>query len=108
MGKKIVFTLFVLILISAQVFLIYALQHSGADDFRGVWRSFGTQQTDYSRFVFRTIEWWWVLPVVCLVLLALTLKRSTAFRVALTIVASLVGTVAVYGSVYSPAMMIRI
>jgi len=81
---------------------------SGTDSFSGVWQSFGTQQTDYSRFGFRTVELWWVLPVACLAHLALTLKRSTAFCVALTIAASPVGKVAVYASVYSPAMMIRI
>jgi hypothetical protein len=108
MLKKIVLILFVLLLTFAQIYLIYALQHGGVESFRDAWRTFGVRQTEYSLFVFNTIKWWWAVPTICLGLLALALRRLVALSVTVVVTASLTGTIALYWSVYSPSLMVRI
>lgn len=108
MLKKITLATVVLFLVSAQAYFIYALQHGGTSVYADLWRSFGVNQTEYSKYVFHTIKWWWSLPGLCLSLLALALVRPTIFRSALAWITSLAGTIALYWSAYAPALFINI
>ena len=108
MLKKIVLIVSVLLLVLAQMYLIYALQHGGVYAFTDLWKSFGVTQTDYSKFVFITIKWWWSLPAFCLLLLTLALFRPSLLRSSSAVVVSLVGVIALYWSVYAPALFINV
>lgn len=108
MIKKISLALFVVVLTGIQAFFIYALQDGGAEQFRDVWADFDVSQTEYSKFVFNSIQWWWSLPALSLTFLASALKRPTILRMALAIATSLIGTFALLWAVYSPALMIKL
>jgi len=106
--KKLVLIVVVLGLALAQVVFIYALQHGAASNFESLWRGFGVSQTEYSQFVFRTVKWWWGLPVFCLVLLALALRQTNKLLTTAVLLVSFIGTVALYWSVYAPSLFIDI
>ena len=108
MLKKIALISSVLLLVLAQMYFIYMLQHGGVSSLTDLWKSFGVTQTPYSRFVFLTIKWWWSLPVLCLMLLALALLRPSLLRSTGAVIVSLGGVIALYWSVYSPALLINI
>ncbi len=104
--KKLALIVVVLGLVVAQVIFVYTFQHGATSQFESLWYSFGSSQTGYSQFVFRTIKWWWTLPAICLVLLALALWRPRRFRITIALLASFIGTVALYWSAYAPSMFI--
>ena len=108
MIKKLVLIVVVLCLVCAQAFFIYALQHGAASEFEGLWRGFGLPQSEYSQLVFRTIKWWWSLPAFCLVLLALALWRNRKLHTTAVLLASFIGTVALYWSAYAPSLFVDV
>jgi hypothetical protein len=107
MFKRVTFIATVLLLVSAQSFFIYAFQHGAGDAFVNLWSSFSATQTGYSQFVFRTIKWWWVLPVLCLLLAGIAVWTLKTRYVLLCLAISFIGTVALYGSAYAPLLFIR-
>ncbi|WP_442682811.1 hypothetical protein ACSBPQ_14645 [Stenotrophomonas sp. JC08] len=108
MLKKLVLIVIVLLLALAQSYFIYAVQHGADDAFAGAWSSFNVAQSEYSQFVFRTIKWWWALPVLCLLLAAIAAWKSKTRLVFLALVFSFIGTIALYWSAYAPSLLIRI
>lgn len=108
MFKKIALVVTILLLVLAQSHFIYAVQCGGANAFAALWKGFGVTQTAYSQFVFRTIEWWWAVPVLCMLLLTVTAYRPTPLRRLAVIFVSLAGVVALYWSVYAPALFIAL
>lgn len=108
MLKKLLFVAVVLVLVLAQGYFIYAVQHGAIDAFTGAWSSFNVAQSGYSQFVFRSIKWWWALPAICLLLVGFVTWRPTVFRVVLALSFSLLGTVALYWSAYAPSLFIQI
>ncbi|PXF29909.1 hypothetical protein WH50_18325 [Pokkaliibacter plantistimulans] len=98
--------LFLLALV--QGYFIYAVQHGFGTSLNQAWNSFGVSQSGYSQFVFNTIAWWWILPVLCLVFVLSAFrvrkKRYRAFMVAF----GLFGTIALYASAYAPSLFITI
>ncbi|MDH2431099.1 hypothetical protein QCD60_00835 [Pokkaliibacter sp. MBI-7] len=99
-------TLFLLALV--QGYFIYAVQHGLATGLDSVWRGFGVSQSGYSLWVFDTIAWWWILPVVCLLFaLSVFRVRKQRHRV-LMVVLGMIGTIALYGSAYAPSLFISI
>jgi hypothetical protein len=93
----------------AQAFFIYALaQPETVNYFANLWSSFGVQQTSYSKFVFETIQWWAVLPFICLVLGVLAIKSSSKTIWLFAISTSILGTIALYWSAYAPTLFISI
>jgi hypothetical protein len=105
MIKRLVVSGSVLLLVLAQAYIIYGVQQGG-DQFVALWSGFGVRQTDYSRFVFRTIRWWWGVPALTLMLMGLALLRSRLLFAAAAATVALLGTVALYWSVYGPALWI--
>jgi hypothetical protein len=97
-----------IVLVTAQSWFIYSIGGDGAKQFLDLWRSFGIVQTDYSKFVFSTITVWWVLPILCLLGLIIPLYYSVKKFALLALIFTLIGTVALYWSVYSPEMMLKI
>ena len=108
MFKRIALIAMVLLLVLAQGYFIYAVQHGAADAFTGAWSSFNVTQSGYSQFVFRTIKWWWILPGLCLLVVGLATWRPTARHVGFALAFSFVGTVALYWSAYAPSLFIRV
>ncbi|WP_425915370.1 hypothetical protein [Pseudomonas sp. GWSMS-1] len=107
--KKFVLAATIAIFVLAQAFFIYALLQPETDNyFASLWSSFGVQQTSYSKFVFKTIQWWAVLPVICLALGILAIKRSSKSISLFAISASALGTIALYWSAYAPTLFISI
>jgi len=106
--KKLIFGISILFFIAAQSYFIYGLlQPETAESFRQLWASFGIKQTAYSTFVFRTIQWWVALPILCLGLAVFALLRSSKLFLFITILIGFVGTVALYWSVYAPALLVQ-
>lgn len=97
----------VIVMMVAQGFFIYALGHGGAEQFIKAWDSFNITQTDYSKFVFSTIDFWWGLPIVCILGLFWSLYKSLVKLAVLTILFSLVSTIALFWSAYSPELLIK-
>ena len=108
MFKKIALIVIVLLLALAQSHFIYAVQHGAGDAFTSVWSSFNVTQSGYSQFVFRTIKWWWALPVLCLLLASVAAWRPRSWGVTLALAFSFIGTIALYWSAYAPSLFIRV
>ena len=107
--KKLFFWLFILFFVFAQSYFIYVLnQPEAAKSFTQIWYSFGVEQTAYSQFVFRTIQWWVVLPILCLGLAFSALFRATKWLPLTAISVSFAGTVALYWSAYAPALLVHV
>lgn len=107
--KKFVFAATIAIMALAQAFFIYALiQPNTANSFANLWSSFGIQQTSYSKFVFETIHYWAVLPVICLALGFFAIKYSSKSISLFAISASTLGTIALYWSAYAPTLLISL
>ena len=107
--KKLFFWSFILFFVFAQSYFIYALnQPEAAKSFTQLWYSFGVEQTAYSEFVFRTIQWWVVLPILCLGLAFSALFRASKWLPFAAISMSFAGTVALYWSAYAPALLVYV
>jgi lipoprotein signal peptidase len=107
--KKVLFWSFILLFVFAQSYFIYALlQPETAKSFTQLWYSFGVERTAYSKFVFRTIQWWVVLPFLCLGLAFSALSRASKWLPLAAIAVSFSGTVALYWSVYAPALLVYV
>ena len=92
--------------ITIQSFFIYFIaQPQLIERFTSLWISFGIEQTAYTKFVFSTIEWWSLVPVMCLTLAVMTLQRPSKLLSALTLIISLTGMLALVLSIYSTAML---
>lgn len=102
------FVAIILLTALAQAYFIYAVQHGGAGAFSNVWSSFDAAQPSYSTFVFATIQWWWSLPLACLVLAGTSVLLRKPRLAAFTLVFSCAGTIALYGSAYAPSLFIQI
>jgi hypothetical protein len=101
--------LLVLVLLAlAQGYFIYAVQHGGAGALGSVWSSFDIAQSGYSVFVLDSIRWWWALPVTGLLLAGLSVWKGKRRYAVMAVVLSLLGTVALYGSVYAPSLLIQV
>jgi hypothetical protein len=108
MLKKILMTIGILILVLVQAYFIYAVQHGGAAAFANVWSSFNVSQTEYSKLVFGSIKWWWVLPALCSLLLVWALVRPKFIHSLATVIVSVTGVVALYWSAYGPDLFIKL
>lgn len=107
--KKVAFLISVAMLAFAQAYFIYALLQPGAaDSFAEVWSSFGTAQTTYTQFVFSTIRWWIALPLICLTLGVIAVLKPSRYQALIAFCVSVAGTIALYGSVYAPALFIKV
>ena len=107
--KKVIFWIFIMTCITIQSFFIYFIaQPQFIERFISLWISFGVEQTAYTKFVFSTIEWWSIVPVVCLILAIITLQRPSKILSALILIINLTGVLALVLSIYSTAMLIPI
>lgn len=107
--KKLFFWFFILLFVFAQSFFIYAfLEPETAKSFTQLWYSFGVEQTAYSEFVFRTIHWWVVMPILCLGLAFTAQFRASKWLPLAALSVSFGGTVALYWSAYAPALLVHI
>lgn len=108
MIKKSLLVLLVFALVAMQSLFIYALGHGAAEQYMSVWSSFGVAVPEYTRFIFRTANWWWAGPVLCLVLLVGALYRRSRTMAAATCILSVVLVVALYWSAYAPSLIVRL
>jgi hypothetical protein len=108
MTGKIALAAFTAMFVVLQCYLLYVLQHGGTGQFAGLWQAFGVAQTSYSAFVFRTLRWWWSLPVLCSVLAAYALGRASKAATAVALVAGFGGFMALCWAVYAPALMVHV
>jgi hypothetical protein len=107
--KKTVFLLFIAALAFAQAYLIYVLLQPETNKlFTDLWSSFGVAQSSYSQFVFRTVQWWTVLPTTCLALGITSIIKPSTYLAFIAISVSLAGTIALYWAVYAPVLFINI
>jgi|26BtaG_2_1085354.scaffolds.fasta_scaffold14556_2 hypothetical protein len=105
--KKVIFWIFIMTCITIQSFFIYFIaQPQFIERFISLWISFGVEQTAYTKFVFSTIEWWSIVPVVCLTLSAITLQRPSKLLSTLTLIISMIGMLALVLSIYSTSLLI--
>ncbi len=107
MIRKLILIAAAIALVFVQAYFVFSVQFGG-DQFTAVWHGFGVNQTAYSQFVFRTIRWWWCLPALCLGLVLFAVSRQRALYAVAATVASLLGALALYGSAYSPDLLIRL
>jgi hypothetical protein len=108
MFKKIALIVIVLLLTIAQSYFIYAVQYGGSGAFTSAWSSFNVAQSGYSQFVFRTIKWWWALPVLCLGLAVIATWRPKKRHITIALAFTFIGTIALYWSAYAPSLLIRV
>ncbi|MDR1349892.1 MAG: hypothetical protein LBJ59_03745 [Zoogloeaceae bacterium] len=115
--KKIVFVsglVLTLVAILAQTVFLYFMQYGvpgafagngyakrpGTEQFMAIWQAFDAEQSVYSKFVFSTLEWWWMLPVLCALLMVWAGRRFSSGRVVLALFASVLGLIALFWSAY--------
>ncbi len=108
MIKMVLLTIPVILLVVAQGTFIYGVGNGGAAQFIATWHSFSINQTGYSKFVFSTISIWWVFPAICTLALVWSWYKSLAKLTALTLLFSLVGTIALYWSAYAPELLVTL
>ena len=98
----------VLLLVLAQGYFIYAIQHSASNAFAETWAGFDIVQSGYSHFVFRTIKGWWSLPMLCLCLATVAAKSGRSRHAALALTVSVVGIIALLAAAYAPGLFISV
>lgn len=108
MFKMVLLALPAIAMVAAQCIFIYGVGNGGAEQFIETWHSFSINQTDYSKFVFSTISIWWALPVICILGLVWSLYKSLTKLTALTLLFSLVSTIALYWSAYAPELLVKL
>ena len=108
MLKKILLVLTVVLLVAMQALFIYALQHGASEQYMSIWSGFGVSVPEYTKFVFRTAAWWWVGPVSCLSLLAISLYRRSRMVGVAACVLSAALVFALYWSAYAPQLLVRV
>ena len=108
MFKRIAIVVMVLLLVLAQGYFIYAIQHGAGSAFADTWAGFDVVQSSYSHFVFRTIKGWWSLPTICLLLAAVAAKSGRTSHAALALTVSVVGIVALLAAAYAPGLCISV
>ena len=106
--KRIAIVVMVLLLVLAQGYFIYAIQHGAGNAFAETWAGFDIVQSGYSHFVFRTIKGWWSLPMLCLCLAAVAAKSGRTRRAALALTVSVVGIIALLAAAYAPGLFISV
>ncbi|ALO36334.1 hypothetical protein CMT41_17520 [Colwellia sp. MT41] len=107
MLKKVFFILIVLALITHQSIFLYGLHSGMAEQFLQTWKSFGIIQTEYSIFIFKHFMWFWLLPVISLILMSISLFYSKKRLAMFTVFIVFVFDIVVYWSVYSPDLMVK-
>jgi len=108
MIKMVLLAIPIIAMMAAQGIFIYSLGNGGAEQIIKTWNSFNINQTDYSKFVFSTIDLWWALPFICILGLLWSLYRSLTKLAVFTLLFSLVSTIALYWSVYAPELLIKL
>lgn len=98
----------VLLLVLAQGYFIYAIQHGAGNAFAETWAGFDIVQSGYSHFVFRTIKGWWSLPMLCLCLATVAAKSGWSRHAALALTVSVVGIIALLAAAYAPGLFISV
>jgi hypothetical protein len=106
--KRIAIVVMVLLLVLAQGYFIYAIQHGAGDAFAETWAGFDIVQSGYSHFVFRTIKGWWSLPMLCLCLATVAAKSGRTRHAALALTVSVVGIIALLAAAYAPGLFISV
>ena len=106
--KRIAIVVMVLLLVLAQGYFIYAIQHGAGNAFAETWAGFDVVQSGYSHFVFRTIKGWWSLPMLCLFLAAVAAKSGRTRHAALALTVSVVGIIALLAAAYAPGLFISV
>lgn len=105
--KKIVFWIIILACLMVQAIFIYCLsQPEIIEFFTDTWNVFDVEQTHYSKFVFSTIQWWGLVPIVCLSLAIYVSIHPSKIVSIIAIVLSLIGVLALLLALYSPALLI--
>ena len=107
MFKKLLLVFPFLILLFIQCWFIYHIDIGGGAKIIGLWNYFDIIQTDYSKFIFSTIRFWWALPVLCVLGFTISLYYSAKKYTLLILVLTLIGTIALCWSVYAPELLLN-
>jgi hypothetical protein len=91
-------------LIAAQCYLIVGFSIEGnIQKFMDTYRGLGVVVPDYTLLVFRTLRFWWALPTISALLLALALWAKRRALSALAVAVGMTSTVALYWTIFAPA-----
>ncbi|MDR2690578.1 MAG: hypothetical protein LBB76_12600 [Azoarcus sp.] len=75
MKKKIAFYSVAILLILAQIVFIVTMYNGTKQEFERLYKTFSVEQTAYTKFMFSIMDWWWILPFACALLVAWTIWR---------------------------------
>ena len=106
MLKKIVFAIFCFGFVVLQCVFIYALSHGGREQFLDFWRDFGVTVPPYTHFVFKTLDYWWMLPLACAAAAGICLASWRRSYVVAACLLSFASTLALLWSTFAPALLI--
>lgn len=100
--KIFLYSLVALAMLAYQCVLLYGFERTFPD----IWRSFGIEQSSWSKFVTDSLRYWWFGVKVEVILWIYTLINFRIKNVLLTLMLSLLVICALLWAIYNPAMLL--